>query len=250
MRYLLLSLLLLPLSAAADFAGVSVGLGFWNQSPSGDVAYKADSIDVEDDLSSEGSNEVMAWVRVEHPIPMIPNFKVRYSPMELSGSGNLSDPITFGNTTFTGSVRTGGDLDSVDLTAYYQVIDLLVDLDVGLNLKIIQGDILLEGPSGSEARDLEGAIPMLYARAAAELPLTGLTANLEGSGLSFGGDGVFDYELSLGYELGIGMGAEMAIGAELGYRAVQLDLDDLGDFEADVDFDGFFGLIYARVSVF
>ncbi len=92
--------------------------------------------------------------------------------------------------------------------------------------------------TGQNAKlDFDSAVPMVYAAARFNLPLSGLYVAVDGNGIGYSGDTLFDYRALVGYESPIGLGAE------IGFRNFDLNYKDGGD-EGDVKIDGAFAQVF------
>ena len=104
---------------------------------------------------------------------------------------------------------------------YWELFDFIAELDLGISARFFDGEIQLQSDSiGSVQEDLDDPIPMLYARVAVNLPLTGLSASVTGQGIGFEGDVIYDANARINYESFFGLGIEA------GYRVLDFDVDD------------------------
>lgn len=224
--------------AQADVLRFAVGAAAWDAEPDGDFQVEDNSrIDVEDDLGMGSETTGFVWARLEHPVPILPNIKVRYTPLDIEGDETLSREITFDDRTFAvrENVDSTLDMDMLDTALYYEVLDNIVSLDLGLNVKLVDGNATLRSTSTGEDRvDFTAPLPLLYAAVAAELPLTGLSAEAEISGLAYSDSKAFDALARLRYTFFFGLGLEV------GYRTLVVDVDEVDDVDVDVDISGFF----------
>ncbi|HCS27217.1 MAG TPA: hypothetical protein DIW43_07170 [Spongiibacteraceae bacterium] len=241
--------LLIPFSASADIIGVTAGAYHWKQDFSGDLrADQAgdDEIDLEDDLNFDDDKTNVFFVALEHPIPLLPNIRLGSTGIDLSETGTVSRTFQYeGNTYNQGSqVRSDIDLSHVDATLYYEILDNIVSLDIGLTARKFDGeakitDVTPGGTGQSASSDIDGTLPLLYANARVDLPfLPGLYAAGEMHGISVSGNSLIDTKVNIGYEiLGI-------VGLELGVRSFDLDLEGDDDEEFNMTVDGaFFGIV-------
>lgn len=79
---------------------------------------------------------------------------------------------------------------------------------------------------------------MLYASTQVSIPGTGLSVFAEGNFLSIDDHTLLDYQAGIAYALIDNMLIDVTLQA--GYRMVDLELDDLDDVYADLQFDGAF----------
>lgn len=217
--------------------GVYVGAGVWQQEYSGDVASGEEELDVDVerdlDLSEEDNN--VFYFALEHGVPVLPNLRVDYADISTSGQNTLSRTITFRGETFNVSEDVSSELDftQADLVAYYELLDNVVSLDLGLAARWVDGHVEVSADSGFGRADFEGVLPLLYLRARADLPLTGLWLGGEAMGLAYDGHQLLDAAAQVGWESPIGLGAE------IGWRTFRLDLDSFEDIDnAEIDVNG------------
>ncbi len=230
---------LLPLTASADFIGFAVGAAYWNPDPSGDVEYRnLGKNDFSDDLKLGDTQETVLWALVEHPIPLLPNAKLMRTPLELEGkNGTLKADFGSVQANVPG-IDTTVVLDQTDAILYYEVLDNWVNLDLGLNFKMIDGSVEVSGHGQYTKESFSATVPMLYANAMFEIPFTNFFAGVEGSLLSVEDNSVTDVIATVGYESDIGLGGV------LGLRAQSLVLKDVDDVELDFTVSGPFAAIY------
>lgn len=218
-------------TAQADFVGIFAGVGTWRSDFSGDII---SNVSLERDLNLSGSNSNHFYAAFEHPIPVIPNIRVARTGIDDSGAGTLSGTFTFAGQTFTTSqaVTTTLDLTHTDVTLYYELVDVGFDLDLGITARIFDGEVVVN----TAREDLEGTLPMLYARAKVGLPFTGTYLN---ASINTIGSRHSDYTLAVGWETENFILPEF--GVEAGYRNLSVDLDESDvDVVVDSKLDGVF----------
>lgn len=250
---LAVALACLSTQASADFAGIYVGGGGWDADPSGTIRFNGDDIDLKNDLNLKSETQTTGWITLEHPVPALPNLRLRYTDSAFSGSGTISRGITFGGTTFLvgENINTDVDLNQTDLTLYYELLDNWLNLDLGVNFKYFDGSVKLATDSRRESEDVTGVVPMLYAKFRLDVPMSGIYLAGEGHGIDVNGNHVLDYEAKVGYHWSLGVGAKAGMGIEGGWRAQELKLDDnISDVTTDIENSGAFGNIYLSVSMF
>jgi outer membrane protein len=227
-------------AASAEIAGFEIGIAGWQASPSGWVQDEgttgADRVDLEDDLQLGDETSGFAWIRLMHPIPVLPNIKLTYTPLQFEGSGTVDREFTFGNVTFTGSeqVDSEAELDQWDVTLFYEVLDNVVDLDLGINVKVLDGHFKATRRTTGETDEVDftAPIPMLYANVGVNIPGTGIGLAVEASGIGYSGNSLSDIKASIGYTFA------GVVGVEAGYRRLQMKIDDIEDVSADITIDG------------
>ncbi len=230
---------LLPFAATADFIGFEIGAAYWNPKPGGVINYMdSGANDFSDDLNLGDSRENVLWAAVEHPVPLLPNIKLIKTSLELEGeNGTLN--ASFGDVT-AGLPGVDSDLtlDQIDAILYYEILDNWVNLDLGINIKVIDGSAWVSRQSVSTKENFTATIPLLYGNAVFELPFTGFFAGLEASLLSVNDNRVTDTTVSLGYESDIGLGVLA------GLRRQSIVLKDTGDVDLDFTVSGPFAGVY------
>lgn len=220
-------------AARADMLGIEGGVGSWQMDPEGYVNYKGDNVDVDDDLHISDSANAFIWLTFEHPAPLLPNVKLAYMRVDTDGSGQVTRSFDFGSVTVNVSdqVSSSVKLDEGDVVLYYEVLDNIVSLDLGLDIKIVDGEVSILSTAGRDKADFTGAIPLLYARADVELPLTGLSAGVEGAAIGYSGSRISDLTARVRYTFG-------TLAVEGGWRQQDLVLDDVNDVDTDVTLKG------------
>ena len=133
------AILSLPGISMADTLSVAIGGGMWQADPSGNFrnqsAGDTTNIDVNDDLFWKKEDQTYLFITFEHPVPIVPNVRIMSSNLDYSGSGIAS--FTLNGETFSGNVASEGSLDQTDILAYWEVLDNVVSLDLGLNVKFL-----------------------------------------------------------------------------------------------------------------
>ncbi|MBD3648277.1 MAG: TIGR04219 family outer membrane beta-barrel protein [Pseudomonadales bacterium] len=229
-----IGLMAFSLVARADVLGAYVGVGYWNSSFGGDVV--AD-VDVEDELDISSDNGAQIYAGIEHPIPVLPNIRVARTNIEDSGTGTLSSTFVYQGETFTATqtVATSVDLTHTDLTLYYEIIDIGMDVDVGLTARWLDGEVALD----QAQEEVKGVLPMVYVRGKFYLPMSGLYVGGDINAVSYSESSVSDYSLRVGWETESFLFPEFGI--EGGYRRFNIDADaEDTDVDVNLDMDGFF----------
>ncbi len=228
-----------PISSAADVLGVRAGANYWNYDISGSARYKtrdsANDIDINNDLGYDDGSSGYYYISLEHPLPFLPNVRLSYTDIDEDANGRLSRTVVFGNTTFffNEDVSSQFELKQTDVTLYYELLDNVVSLDLGLNGKYIDSKARISGSlSGTENTSISGWVPMAYAGVGADLPLTGFGVSADGSYVKYEGSSFYDFSVRASYT------TPWHLGVDVGYRKIKLDLDDFDDSFTDVEFDG------------
>ena len=125
-------------------------------------------------------------------------------------AGPESPPSTFDS---TGNVDLG--LTARDLDAKLEIVDV-ADLT-------------------RSTTEVDAVIPMGYAAARFDLPLTGVSVGVNGNVISYSGDSVYDYDI-------YGQYAVAGLQLRAGYREMAVDYED-GDDRLDIDIGGPFASV-------
>lgn len=233
---LLSGLLCGSVAAHADMLGAYVGTGFWHHEPSGVLSYQGGNMDLQSNLNLSTDNDNFTWVTIEHPIPLLPDFRFQYTKLSLSGQNTTN--VTFGGNAFSGQVASDGSLDQYDATLYYQLLDNWVNLDLGVNIKRIDGSFTVSDATSSQSKNFSATVPMFYGSAVFDLPFTGLSAGVTGSGAQYNNNHIFDYTAKVSYQWSSGLGLEG------GWRHEQLKLNNANSVYSDIKVKGPFLDLY------
>lgn len=231
--------MLSQVSHADTIAGVYVGAQMWQTDTSGGFADTSNTAD----FNFDDETNTALYVALEHPLPFIPNVKINHTSLDNSGSTVLSSNLTFDGQLYTANstVSTDVEISATDFILYYELFDNdLVSFDLGINAKYIDGDLFVvdRASNTSGATEFSGVVPMAYSKVQLGLPFTGLSAYFEGSYLSFDDHELSDYQVALQYSFIESIALDMTL--QLGYRNVTVDIEDLDDVYADMEFDGVF----------
>lgn len=225
--------------AAADLLSLHAGAGYWQGDYSGQVGEP--SINAEQ-LGLDDSNNTYVYLAFEHFLPIIPNARVQHTRISSDQSAVIDQTFTLNNRTFAANetVFTDLDLTHTDLTAYYQILDNWVTLNVGLTLRLFDGHISAQGETFTETVDIDQTVPMVYGEARFRLPFTGWSVGAQGNALSLNDHSITDISASVGYTFSSVIDA----GVELGYRQLSVDLDN--GAQADMDVKGPYAAVTLR----
>lgn len=240
-RRLLLSALLCGTSSAfaAPLIDLKIGAGLWQATPSGELGVTQTDIE---DLNLEEESSTFFFVAFEHPIPVLPNIRLKQTELEFEGTSTLNEVFTLDDVTFSVDAETVTDVDlsHTDVTLYWGLPELIVDVDFGLTVRSFSGEasVVAESVGGTQTEtvDLDVAIPMLFADIRVDLPLTGFYVGAEGNALSVGDSSIVDYNARIGYSTDI-VPFLADLDFEIGYRSFEIELDE-DDIQADITIDG------------
>ena len=230
-----------PLTANADFLSISAGAGVWNTDTSGSFkkTYDPADIDVKDNLFWDSETQGYAFVTFEHFVPIVPNARLMLTKIDQSGSGVTS--FDYDGDTYAGNVSNDFSLQTLDLLLYYEVLDNIVSLDLGLNIRNLQVDFsaTADTPPTSTSDSIDETVPMLYVLVGGS-PWPDLIISGELSYVAFDGSSVSDFTAKVAYT------TNFFVGFEAGYGKQEYEFDDISDNDANLDFDGVFAGAYLK----
>ena len=227
----------LPTAVSADVFGVYAGGAIWSQDIDGSAVSTTDAVagvaanavDLQDDLGFADKRRYQLYAGLEHPLPLLPNLRVDYTKIAQNADGVLSRNIEFNGRSFSFSadVLSEVDLEQTDLVLYYELLDNdLVEIDLGLGARYLDGFVSIADASGSSSAEFEGVIPLAYVGTRVQLPLTGLSVAGQLRGLSYKDDSLIDANATLAWQSDLGLGVEM------GYRIMELEIDEFDEIDS------------------
>ena len=226
-----------PVAAQADLLfTLGAKASVWNAEAAGQID---DGVSVEDDgLNLDSDNGQQLTVFFEHPLPVVPNFKLKQTSLELKGDGSID--AQFGDITFNESVTSAIDLSHNDLTLYWGLPLPLpfIDINFGLTARQFDGTAEVTGTNaGTERVDLDIVLPLVYGELKLNTPF-GIYAGADLNYIGMGDNKLSDMSAVIGYDLPVPV---VDIGVEAGYRSMTLQTDEEdADIAADVDVKGMF----------
>lgn len=199
--------------SAAMILGFGAEVDYYNPTASGNFNYKTTATHFSND--SESAYQVGLYV--EHPIPFVPNLRIDYTPdTSFSGSGNK---VT---------------LNQLDVTPYYEILDNVVDIDLGVSFKVLDGKV-----AGAVNESFNHVIPMGYVAAGIDIP--GVPVRIAGDirYVALSSDFLYDRRIKAVWKVMAG------VEAKIGYREESLTINDHFDLHTDMSIKGpFVGLGY------
>ena len=216
----------------AEFIGLNINESHWASPTSNTFRDNdPDRINLVDDLELTNPEETSRIIVLEHPISALPNIK--YQGSQLDSNANIH-----GQTLGSGDQGTSTfDLSSDDLVLYYQLFNDGIDLDLGVDVKRLDGEISYAGATDRTV-EVDETIPLLYLSARFDLPMNGLYvgANLNADVIDLGvsESTAQDSTIMLGYDSGNG------VGLAGGYKHFSLDLNNADAPDTDLEYDGIF----------
>ena len=206
---------LLPLTGfAATVLGFQAGTGIWSQTPSGTISSTIGT----ETLTETEKDESYVYFVLEHPVPILPNFKYAAIAVTAAGSG----------------VNTVFDLDQTDATLYYEILDNVVSLDIGVTARKVEGVFA----TGVLSETFSETVPMIYAAAEIALPV-GFALVGEINTISSGDDDITDITAKLTYT------TDFNLGIEVGTRTQSYEVS-IDTVQTDIEFSGLFAGVYFK----
>ena len=229
------SLVLVTPLSQADVVGLGASVSYWKSDVTGQAANKNSVIDVENDLDLESDSNASGSLYLEHPVPVLPNVRLSSTSIQQSGRSALSTNYdVFTDVSGSGvDVKSELDLDELDLTLYYEVLDNWANLDLGLTARDMSGELIVRETSGSQRvskTKIDAVIPMGYLAVRFDLPMTGVSLGADGNFISYSGDSIYDANAYGQYEIS-------ALQLRAGYRQMSIDYEDSDD-RLDIEIGG------------
>jgi len=201
--------------AQADFIGLKGDVSYWNLDGKANIDKKHLS---DQDIDSDST--VQASVAFEHPIPIIPNVKLKYTKLDTETESSID------------LAKTEINLDHTDLIFYYEILDNVVKADVGVGATKLNGTV----KQFAQSVDVDEYAPIIYAEAGAKLPFTGLSAKAEATYTNVNDVKITDAQAELQYDFIQSIAVDL--GLKAGYRILNIELDDLDNRDMKFEFKG------------
>lgn len=221
--------------AHADTIGVYASADYWQYDGSADVAQTGKS---KTEFGFDQQKQASLALSLEHPVPVLPNIRLRHTALQGNDTRSVGVLEFAGHTYLAKDVNLDVDLTSTDLVLYYEVLDNLVSVDVGLAAKWVKGNVVARETTGLQRHEvsLDDVLPMAYLAAGGKLPLTGLSVKAELAGVSYQGNRLTDVQAEIQYTFMDNPAVDA--GLKLGYRQMSATLEDIENTDADLDFKG------------
>ena len=203
--------------AQADFIGLKGDISYWITDGNVDITQPSA---VHDKLDRDGA--VQLSLAFEHPVPFIPNAKIKYVDLDSATQNQL--------------YNTDASLKNTDYILYYEILDNIISIDLGLGLANLDGDVKQYNSLDEIKYTIDGNGVIGYVNVGAKLPFTGLSASTEAIYSSFS-DGKFT-DLQAEFQYDFISNIALDIGAKVGYRYMKVDFDQLKDQDLKIEFKG------------
>lgn len=222
MKVLKLSLLALGMGlsglAQADVIGIKGDLSYWAYDGQANMAAQTAASD--QDLERKGAAQLS--LAIEHPVPLIPNAKIRYVNLKTQTENEVAGQPVYDI-----------DMDHADFILYYEILDNIVNADVGVGATTLNGHVTTLALSKT---DIDKTVPVIYATAGAKLPFTGLSAKGEVLYSNFNDAKITDAQAELQYNFIDNLLVD--VGLKAGYRILDIKLDDYEKNDLKFNFKG------------
>jgi outer membrane protein len=224
----------------ADVLGARLSGGVFKYSLSGTVRdsnVSSDTFNVKNDLGWKDDNTTMGYLYIEHPLPIIPDIRLGVTSLKMGGTGTVTANVTYNGVLYqtNDTVTSNIDLSHTEIALYYQIIDTVVDFDLGLNFKFFNGTATLVDQThpGTATTSYKQTVPMLYGALTIPIPATGFKLAGDFTTVSYKDSTFTDYLVRVRYE------TDFMLGVELGYRSIHIDYADTSANEyAKLDMKG------------
>ena len=222
MKVLKLSMLALGMGlsglAQADVIGVKGDLSYWAYDGQANMAAQTAASD--QDLERKGAAQLS--LAIEHPVPLIPNAKIRYVNLKTQTENEVAGQPVYDI-----------NMDHADFILYYEILDNIVNADVGVGATTLNGHVTTLALSKT---DIDKTVPVIYATAGAKLPFTGLSAKGEVLYSNFNDAKITDAQAELQYNFIDNLLVD--VGLKAGYRILDIKLDDYEKNDLKFNFKG------------
>ena len=229
-----------PLAVNADFLSISAGGGVWNAAPSGSFKKTTDpaEVNINDNLFWDTEAQGYAFITLEHFVPIVPNARLMLTKIDQSGSGDTN--FEFDGQIYSGNVSNDFSIEALDLLLYYEVLDNVVSIDLGLNIRNLKVDYTITSTGNTTTDSLDETVPMLYVLVGGS-PWPDLILSGELSYIAYSGSSISDFTAKVAYT------TNFFVGFEAGYRRQKYEFDDVSETDANLDFDGVFAGAYLKL---
>jgi len=223
-------------------------IGVWNHDPNGMINYQGDDVHLNSDLSLKDRTDMNLWLRVEHPVPMLPDIKIQYTPIKVDDNNTPNRPFIFGGKNFDEAIHSELEMDIIDVQLYNHLpfiqLASLKGLDVtyGMTFRFLNATAFIDEIQTLDSKSRSFSTPMPLLTAGFNIaPMSSFSLNGEFMAMTYSGNHWYDVTAKLHlspFSEFIFMG--------IGYRYQDFKLDDVQDVTADQTMQGFFGEIGFR----
>jgi outer membrane protein len=257
--------LAVPMASAKVLISIDGGLGYNLTSLSDDSTLMNETFNLASsetntgsapyNLGMESNNGLYGWAKIS--LPLLPDVKVKYESMVLSGSQtmNINQEVFGQNYTLNGEVVSTLDLSHLDFALTIGLPLPVVDIDFGVNARSLLGGFSAYAEAEGESESVEAPfqigstpiiVPMGYLSAAATIPGVGVKVGGEISTLPLGDTNITDWNVKGTWYAPLPTNMLVKVGIEGGYRSFNMTISDTilwldtADFQSNVGVSGFF----------
>ena len=232
-----MSLLLTNLCNADTILGVFAGAQYWYADNSTNINANSQFYLANEDFNLNHQANSSLFVALEHPIPFVPNIKIRKTNFSTNTNDSSTSSDTLCITVIPNPCFPNGielNLSHSDFTLYYELLDNWINLDLGLSAIYFDGKTRISALSQVNYSKI---VPALYAKTMFEFPISNLSASLTANVGSLSNTSISDIELAAEYKLGLGFSLEA------GYRKQNIDLKGFDEIKIESNASGFFSAL-------
>lgn len=194
------------MASASTVAGFGVEADYYVPEAKGDFRYTDNGVTTDTHFNGDDDSVYQVGVYFEHPVPLLPNIRADFTP----------------ETSFTGTDSIAGTntvkFSQIDTTLYYELLDNVVDLDIGLTGKFIDGEV-----TGAVNQSFDVVIPMVYVGAGVKIPALPIRLDADLKHVRYSGNSISDMRIKAVWEVMAGVEAV----AGYRYESLKLDEDDI-----------------------
>jgi len=247
---LFFGILVVTLPAYALPFRIEGAVGVWNHDPNGMINYNGDDIELNNDLSLGDRNDINVWFRIEHPVPLIPDLKVQYTPIKVKDSNSISRKLSFGDHPFENAINSELELDILDVQLYNHLPFLemasleMLDITYGLNLRLLNANAFIEEVQTLNARSKSFSTPLAMLSVGFRIaPVSSFSLVGELKGTAYSGNHWYDATAGIQVAPFIDF-----VFLGVGYRYQDYKMDDIKDVTADQTMQGWFAELGFRLE--
>ena len=240
MRHRQMTALLLGAGLACSPAGaatLSAGAFSWDSELEGTMASGSEPVDLDDELGFGYARQSGALLQLEHSASLLPNVRLRYLALRANSNAQPARTLQFSGDSFAAGQTLHSDLDLavLDGTLYFAIPrDDDLRLDVGLTVRSLDGEMVLESASQQAQQSIDDVLPQLHL--AARYPFRLISDNAyvgaDANGIVLGQDKLADFTLKAGWR------SDFLFGLEVGFNQMFVKLDENSDNAINLKFGG------------
>lgn len=251
-----------PMASSKVLINIDAGAGM-NLNSLGDGSNIADTFLLDKDtaevgkygLNMDANMGFYGWASIG--LPLLPDVKLKYENMVLSGTNNVNiNQTVFGETfNLSGDVESELDLSHLDFALTIGIPLPVVDIDFGINARSFLGGLSATGQVGGQTETVKAPfevggtpliVPMGYLHVGGTIPFAGIKLDGEISTLPIGDSNFTDWNVKGTWFAPLPTNMLVKFGVEAGYRSFNMTIAeetlwiDTSDFASEVKVSGFF----------